>query len=63
MAELVPILLAALAGVIFVFGFRAIVRRRIAQAETVARAESQAELATARERLAGREEQLVALRA
>ena len=63
MPELVPILLAALAGVIFVFGFRAIVRRRIAQAETVARAESQAELATARERLAGREEQLVALRA
>jgi DNA recombination protein RmuC len=42
---------------------RLVVKRRIAQAETVARAGAQAELATLAERLRGRDEQLAALRA
>jgi DNA recombination protein RmuC len=53
-------LVGGLAAAVLVFAF---VRRRVAQVRALARAEQQAELATARERLAGREEQLAEARA
>ena len=62
MPEWTPLLLAVPGGLALGLAVRAAVRRRIAQVETLARAESAAELATARERLQGRDEQLATLR-
>lgn len=55
------LLAVAMAVGVFLF-VRTVVRRRLANAAALARAEAQAELATANERLRGREEQLAAAR-
>jgi DNA recombination protein RmuC len=62
MPEWVSVLAAAAAAIgVFLF-VRVVVRRRLENAATLARAEARGELATAQERLRGREEQLAAAR-
>jgi len=61
--ESLGFLVAVVAALAFAFVIRQIVRRRIAQAEAVARAEAQARLATLEERLTNREERIATLAA